>query len=67
MDTLTRAVEAALAHGSPSLATIQMILERGAVQPLDAALPVIAREELLALDVATPRLAAWDELVGVTR
>ncbi len=79
MDSLEGAVEQALMRGSPSLETIKMILERGdtpactqacapsGARPIDTTLPAIARSELLALEVAAPRLAAWDEIVEVCR
>lgn len=63
MDALTRAVEEALARGSPSLETVRMVLERGASKAHVAALPAITRSELLSMDVRAPRLAAWDEIV----
>ncbi len=63
MDALTRAVEEALGRGSPSLETVRMVLERGVSKAHVAALPAIARSELLSIEVRAPRLAAWDEIV----
>jgi transposase len=62
-DALTAAVEEALMRGSPSLATIRMLLERGDSSGHATALPAIARTELLSLEVRKPRLEAWDEIV----
>ena len=67
MDTLTRAVEEALAHGSPSLETVRMVLERGDSKAHVAALPAIVRSELLSIEVRAPRLEAWDEIVKECR
>ena len=67
MAALEQAVVQALARGSASLETIKMLLERDEARPIDTALPAIARSELLALEVRSPCLAAWDELVEVRR
>jgi transposase len=64
-DALTRAVEHALARGAASLETIKMLLEQSHERPADTAPPSIERADLLALEVATPRLAAWDEAIEV--
>jgi transposase len=67
MDALTAAVEEALMRGSPSLATIRMLLERSEASGHATALPAIARPELLSLEVPRPRLEAWDEIVKECR
>jgi len=67
MDMLTRAVEHALAHGSPSLETVKMLLERSASKTSAVALPAIQRSELLSMEVRSPRLEAWDEIVEERR
>jgi transposase len=67
MSTLTCAVAAALAHGSPSLETVKMVLERGDARAIVTAPPSIARIDLLSVDVKAPRLAAWDEITEVDR
>lgn len=64
-DALARAVEQSLARGAASLETIKMILEQSDARPMDTAPPAIQRSDLLALEVATPRLAAWDEALEV--
>lgn len=65
LDALTRAVEQALARGAASLETIKMLLEQSNERPSNTAPPSIERADLLALQVATPRLAAWDEAIEV--
>jgi len=63
MGVLTRAVEQALAHGSPSLETVKMVLARSASNTGAVALPAIQRSELLSMEVRSPRLEACDEIV----
>lgn len=65
IDALTHAVAHALARGAASLETIKMLLEQSHERPADTAPPSIVRADLLALEVATPRLAAWDEAIEV--
>jgi len=65
LDALTHAVAHALARGAASLETIKMLLEQSHERPADTAPPSIVRADLLALEVATPRLAAWDEAIEV--
>lgn len=67
MEALTRSAEEALTRGSPSLATIRMLLERGESNSHTTALPSIARTELLSLEVRQPSLEAWDEVVKECR
>lgn len=63
---LARAVEEAIGHGSPRLATIQEILRKKEAPDLPAA-PVaeVARAELREIVVAPPLLAAYDTLGAV--
>lgn len=65
LEALAAAAEQAIARGAPSLETIKMLLEQSHECPPGLAPPAIERQDLLAMEVAPPRLAAWDEVIEV--
>lgn len=62
MAEVEAAVLGALERGSPRLQTVQMLLRQEVADPSRAEPVELQREELAALDVAIPDLAAWDVL-----